>query len=209
MDFPDDCYSLYASYCEPPVTDPIPTSTHIPASCSPTSTEEESTPVETPTSTTATTTTTTGMTTPTPTQAGMVSGCTKFHKVADGDQCSTIASDYGITLDNFYDLNPGVGDSCGSLWLDYYVCVGRGLPSTTQTTTKPSTTTTTAVSTPTPTQAGMISGCKSFHKVSSGDQCGTIATQYAITLANFYTFNPGVGDSCGSLWLDYYVCVGK
>lgn len=206
MDFPDDCYSLYASYCEPPVTDPIPTSTPIPASCTPTSSEEESTPVETPTSTTTTTTTTTsGVATPTPTQAGMVEGCTKFHKVADGDQCGTIASENGITLDNFYDWNPGVGDNCGSLWLDYYVCV-RVSSSTTKTTT---TTTTSALTTPTPTQAGMIDGCTEFHLVEDGDQCGTIAGSYGITTSDFYTWNPRVGDTCSSLWLGYYVCVGR
>lgn len=208
MDFPDDCYALYASYCEPPVTDPIPTSTPIPASCIPTSSEEESTPSWTA----STSTSTSGVATPTPTQAGMVAGCTKFHQVADGDQCGTIASDYGISQDNFYSWNAGVGDSCGSLWLDYYVCVGVSSTSATKTTTTTTTTATTTSSgltTPTPTQAGIVDGCTEFHLVEEGDQCGSIASVYGITTNDFYTWNPGVGESCSSLWLGYYVCVGR
>ncbi|KAK3491815.1 hypothetical protein B0T13DRAFT_490449 [Neurospora crassa] len=171
----------------------------------------------------ATTTTSSGngITTPTPTQAGMVGNCDRFHLVKSGDQCGTIASTYGITLANFYSWNPAVGTSCQSLWLDTYVCVrtiGFVPPKTTTTTTKKPTSTTSAggVATPTPTQPGMVSGCKKFHKgrgnvstVASGDQCGTIATRYGISLASFYSWNPAVGSSCQTLWLDYYVCVGR
>jgi hypothetical protein len=64
------------------------------------------------------------------------------------------------------------------------------------------------VATPTPTQAGMITTCRRFHLVQSGDKCGTIASENNISLSDFYRWNPGVGSSCGSLWLDYYVCVG-
>ncbi|CCC14395.1 unnamed protein product [Sordaria macrospora k-hell] len=179
----------------------------------------------TTTTTKATTTTSSGngITTPTPTQAGMVGNCDRFHLVKSGDQCGTIASTYGITLANFI-AGTSRGTSVGqSLWLDTYVCVrtiGFVPPksTTTTTTTKKTTSTTTAggVATPTPTQPGMVSGCKKFHKgggnvstVASGDQCGTIATRYSISLANFYSWNPAVGSNCQTLWLDYYVCVGR
>jgi hypothetical protein len=88
------------------------------------------------TSSTTTTTTTTstsmstststgnGVTTPTPYETGMVDDCDTFHLVVSGDDCADIASDAGITLDEFYTWNPTVGTSCSGLWLGYYVCVG-------------------------------------------------------------------------------------
>ncbi|KAF4764199.1 hypothetical protein N7455_003730 [Penicillium solitum] len=72
-----------------------------------------------------TTATTSGtITTPTPTQTGMVSGCTTFYEAVRGDGCYTIATSYGITLDEFYEWNAAVGDDCSRLWPDYYYCVG-------------------------------------------------------------------------------------
>jgi LysM domain. len=76
----------------------------------------------------------------------MVSGCTKFHKgklvliisfslsaqtfntqaVVSGDYCAAIAAKYGISVSDFYNWNPGVGNNCQSLWLNTYYCVGRG-----------------------------------------------------------------------------------
>lgn len=53
----------------------------------------------------------------------------------------------------------------------------------------------------------MHPNCKQFHKVGSGNTCTTIASQYGITLANFYAWNTGVGNACQTLWADYYVCV--
>ena len=65
-----------------------------------------------------------------------------------------------------------------------------------------------AVATPSPIQPGMTSNCDSFHLVSSTDTCVTIASSAGITLANFYSWNPGVGSGCDTLWLGYYVCTG-
>lgn len=80
----------------------------------------------TPTVTTAATTTTStgGIVTPTPTQDGMVSGCTSFYYVVSGDGCWSIANDHGIELADFYDWNPAIGTDCANLWPDTYVCVG-------------------------------------------------------------------------------------
>jgi hypothetical protein len=79
-----------------------------------------------PTATTVITTSTTssgGVVTPTPTQSGMVSGCTSFYLVVSGDGCWAIANDNGIELEDFYDWNPAIGTDCAILWPDYYVCV--------------------------------------------------------------------------------------
>ncbi|KAI1120091.1 hypothetical protein F5Y10DRAFT_290335 [Nemania abortiva] len=76
----------------------------------------------TPTTTMMTSTTTTkpgnGIATPTPTQAGMVSNCNTFYKVQSGDACADVASSHGITLMQFYDWNPAVGNACANLWAE-------------------------------------------------------------------------------------------
>jgi hypothetical protein len=63
------------------------------------------------------------------------------------------------------------------------------------------------VATPTPIEPGMTTSCKTFHKAMESDECGVIATNARISLANFLKWNPGVGSECEDLWLDYYVCV--
>ncbi|KAJ6030995.1 hypothetical protein N7540_001727 [Penicillium herquei] len=63
------------------------------------------------------------ITTPTPTQTGMVSGCTKFYEAQSGDGCWAISVDEDITEDEFIDWNPAVGADCTGLWPDYYYCV--------------------------------------------------------------------------------------
>ena len=70
-------------------------------------------------------TTTTGGTTPTPTQTGMVAGCTAFHKVEQGEWCQLIADDSKISLKDLLAWNPDVGSDCTNLKYDFYVCVGQ------------------------------------------------------------------------------------
>jgi hypothetical protein len=54
----------------------------------------------------------------------------------------------------------------------------------------------------------VVAGCVKWHVVASDDGCWAIANQYAISLDDFYKWNPGVGSNCESLWLGYAVCVG-
>ena len=91
------------------------------------------------------------------------------------------------------------------------MCVGiiGSTPSiTTTTASKTTTTPANGITTPTPYQTGIATNCDKFYLVVSGDQCGTIAANEGISLANFYAWNPAVGTSCQSLYLGYYVCVG-
>ncbi|KAF2223462.1 hypothetical protein BDZ85DRAFT_249410 [Elsinoe ampelina] len=77
------------------------------------------------------------------------------------------------------------------------------------TTLAPPTTTSSTPSGPSPTQPGLITACKTFHKVVSGDTCQILVDKYrTFSLADFYKWNPDVGSSCASLFLDYYVCIG-
>ncbi|RYP36756.1 hypothetical protein DL768_010914 [Monosporascus sp. mg162] len=87
--------------------------------------EDDSSPTTTTTSPPSSTVGT-GIVTPTPTQDGMVKGCTSFYYVVAGDGCWAIANDHGIALDDFYKWNPAVGDDCSGLWPSVYVCVAVG-----------------------------------------------------------------------------------
>ncbi|KAJ5547103.1 hypothetical protein N7494_004688 [Penicillium frequentans] len=137
-----------------------------------------------------TTTTSGGISTPSPIQTGMPSNCDEFHLVVSGDTCSDVATEYGLSLSQFYSWNPAVGSDCSTLDLSDYVCVHI------------------SITTPSPTQTGMVSNCDSFYLVQSGDSCGAIASAESISLASLYSWNPAVGTSCADLYLSYYVCVG-
>lgn len=64
--------------------------------------------------------------TPSPFQGGMIGSCTKFHLVVAGDTCSSIATDAGISLSDFYTWNPAVGSTCATLLAKNNVCIGGG-----------------------------------------------------------------------------------
>ncbi|KAE8167889.1 hypothetical protein BDV40DRAFT_311378 [Aspergillus tamarii] len=61
---------------------------------------------------------------PQPHQTGIPANCNKWHYVVDRDECETIATKYGITLQQFYTWNPAIGATCRFLWKHNYVCVG-------------------------------------------------------------------------------------
>jgi sarcosine oxidase delta subunit len=165
-------------------------------------------PATTPTATRPTPITS-GDATPTPTQSGMTDGCTAFHKVVKDEWCEQIAKDSGVSLSNFVAWNPAVGDDCKGLKYGYYVCVGKDPAGATPTpSSQPSSTDNSGGVTPTPVQAGMIKGCKTFHKVERDEYCYMIVDQYHISLPSFETWNPAIGSNCEGLKYDYYVCVG-
>ncbi|GKU05835.1 hypothetical protein FLAG1_06092 [Fusarium langsethiae] len=64
-----------------------------------------------------------GITTPLPIQPGMVDDCDLFHFVKKDTGCLQIATQYGITFEQFKEWNPTVGDDCLTLWADANVCV--------------------------------------------------------------------------------------
>ncbi|KAL4805718.1 hypothetical protein BDV18DRAFT_139700 [Aspergillus unguis] len=149
--------------------------------------------------------------TPSPTLGGTAANCNNYHYVEEGDGCYDLAVEYDVSLDDFYTWNSGVGDDCSTLQLGYYVCVGiSGSTGPSSTTNKPSSTTSTGGGGTAPTEVmpGTIASCKKYHKVISGDGCWDLASEYGISLDDFYAWNPAVGDDCNALQLDYYVCVG-
>ncbi|KAI8252596.1 LysM domain-containing protein [Colletotrichum sp. SAR 10_77] len=75
-----------------------------------------------PTSTTAT------APKPSQTQAGIPASCNKFSQALSGASSWQLATDSGITLEQFYSWNPVVGsagENCGTqIWPEYYYYVG-------------------------------------------------------------------------------------
>ncbi|KAI7494236.1 hypothetical protein KC367_g8157 [Hortaea werneckii] len=141
-----------------------------------------------------------------PTRTGTPAGCRRFYTVQSGDGCAAIEETFDITFAQLYKWNPTIGEDCANLWLGYAYCVDASI-SATITTSSP-TRSTPSVTTPTPTQEGMTKSCNDFYKVKSGDGCYDIASHYGISLEDFYTYNPAVGDDCSKLYPDNYVCVG-
>ncbi|KAJ6012436.1 hypothetical protein N7522_002791 [Penicillium canescens] len=105
----------------------------------------------------------------------------------------------GLSVENLQQLNPGI--TCPNLDASksYYVMgnatdMPSSTTSTTTTTTKASTTTESAPSV-LPTLPGIAANCDRFYKVSSGDQCDTIATKHNISEAQFKSWNSQVDAS--------------
>ncbi|KAF2469669.1 uncharacterized protein BDR25DRAFT_288613 [Lindgomyces ingoldianus] len=65
-----------------------------------------------------------------PTQAGIVTGYTKFHIVEDPDTWASILTAYNSTIPQFYAWNPSnkisVGSNCENVWSGYALCVAGG-----------------------------------------------------------------------------------
>lgn len=147
----------------------------------------------------------------------MAKNCDRFHNVQAGEDCFGVIGQYGITFDQFLAWNPSVGSSCSQLWAFTNYCVrtiGFQAPATTttrtSTTARPPATTTTGngIATPTPIQPQMVSNCNQFYRVQQGDNCVRIGANHNIRASRIYDWNKSVGEACGGLWANSYVCVG-
>ncbi|KAK1752213.1 carbohydrate-binding module family 50 protein [Echria macrotheca] len=183
-------------------------------------------------------------------EPGTDASCSCFAEIYGRDAeyllCSEMASDNDITLSQLISWNPWVGSAstCDTglfAGLDpgekRAVCIGVGGPvpssSASSSVVVPSSTTSSApaasstvVAPPAPTQPGIVDGCSQYHVAVSGDGCWAIATEYGISLEQFYEWNPAskripfsnqnpilvlikntASPDCGGLWLDYAYCV--
>ncbi|KAL6811041.1 hypothetical protein GGI42DRAFT_339846 [Trichoderma sp. SZMC 28013] len=60
---------------------------------------------------------------PSPTLNQTTSRCAQYHLISDGDDCSLLATKFGVTLKDFIFLNSEVWSNCANLELGYYYCV--------------------------------------------------------------------------------------
>lgn len=148
---------------------------------------------------------------PAPTHTGQPSDCNKWDVVVESDSCGSLASDNGISADQFFAWNPAVSRDClTNFWLGQAYCVGRssvagGTP-TTKTTSTPSTAKPTP---PAPTHTGQPANCNKWDVVQTGDGCASMARDNGITVDQFYSWNPAVSRDCvTNFWLGQAYCVG-
>ncbi|KAK2831013.1 hypothetical protein FQN49_007087 [Arthroderma sp. PD_2] len=170
-----------------------------------------------------------------PTGTGTVAmpGCKQHHTVKAGDTCAEIAKKYsGLTLDQFFKMNPYVGPpipvddgqylssnkllqhrsldkNCLKLQVGDQVCVGGNptirfpVPSAT-----PAITARGVQGWPSPTKPGTDKGCKKFEMVKKGDSCEGVSSKHHISVSQLKQWNPAVGPTCEKLEIGYYACVG-
>ncbi|OQD80022.1 hypothetical protein PENANT_c040G10752 [Penicillium antarcticum] len=149
------------------------------------------------TATGSSTSTTTASANPSPTEDGVASNCDKWHYVEDGDGCFDLAKKYNITLIEFYDWNPAIGEGRKSLITEYFVCVGvkGGTAPSSTTTQKPTSTSDGTTTSPSETLPGTIDTCKKYNKVLDGDGCYAVAAAHDITLKNAFGEGSGLPSS--------------
>ncbi|KAI9933756.1 hypothetical protein MW887_004828 [Aspergillus wentii] len=143
-------------------------------------------------STTSTSSATTGTASP--------STCSRYYTIQKNDYCDTIAREANIPLSTFYDWNPSL--NCSALEPGKNVCIALSGPATTITTGTP------IPLTPSPTQSGMVTGCRRFYEAQSNDSCEDLAHDAGVEVSDFYSWNPAVSTDCGGLQVSTFVCVG-
>ena len=149
---------------------------------------------ESPTSTSSSVSTTTTSTSVSATPTA----CTKYYTVVSGDYCYLIETNFGITSAQLYAWNPTLDANC-DLSIGQVLCVSESPTSTSSSSTQVSTTTSSASSSPT-------AACTKQYKVVSGDYCYLIETNFGITSAQLYAWNPSLDANC-DLSIGQILCV--
>lgn len=144
-----------------------------------------STPITT-TTTTQPPVTPTPTPTNTPTLPGAVGSCNAWYKISSGDTCEVAAAKNKITVDQLRSWNNQLGSTCNNLWLGYYACVG--VP---------------GAAAPMP---GIVSNCKRYSLVVSGDSCEIVSQRYGINVNDFKKWNTYINAQCTNIWLGALVC---
>jgi LysM repeat protein len=144
---------------------------------------------------------------PAPTMSGEPDNCNEWAVVTDGLSCTDMASQAGLTLEQFLAWNPAVSSDCAiNYWLGEAYCVGIAGGSTPTTTAKP---TTGKPTPPAPTMSGEPDNCNKWAVVTDGLSCTDMASQTGLTLEQFLAWNPAVSSDCvTNYWLGEAYCVG-
>jgi len=138
--------------------------------------------------TSPTTTTGVSITTTSASTSATPTTCTKYYTVVSGDYCYLIWTEFGITQAQLYAFNPTLDANC-DLAIGQVLCVSES-PTTTSSSLSITTSSTTTSASATP------SACTKYYTVVSGDYCYLISTNFGITLAQLYAFNPSLDTNC-------------
>jgi hypothetical protein len=133
-----------------------------------------------------------------PSRKHIYSFCSATKQNVDEYGCSDFIDDYNITKTELLAFNPWLTGDCDTALVANLdetatraVCIGTGTASATL---APSTTVTGSASRITisteGTQTSVVAGCRRFHTVQKGDDCPSIESDYDITFAEFYAWNP-------------------
>lgn len=140
-------------------------------------------PSENPTST-ATPSSTTAPGPSAPTHSGQPANCVKWHTVADGDSCPSLADKYFITLAQFFAWNPAVSEDCTeNFWLGQAYCVGTADSISVTRSAPLEATPTNSFIIPTPNQANnAVSNCNKAAQALEGDHCSVSCHNMSSTM---------------------------
>ena len=119
------------------------------------------------------------------------------YTIAEGDTCTAIAEQFGVSVAEIVEANPGVNDDCSNLFPGDTVKI----PSTataTATTTATATPTPGSATTPTPTPTAEDGAGGTEYVVQEGDICSTIADQFGVSAQDIIAAN-GLNADCSNL----------
>ena len=125
--------------------------------------------------------------------ANATTQCLEWYFAVSGDSCDSICQEYDMPYWAFQEWNPALGSACNLLANTSYCVWG---PDGDEVYYGETSTATITGGPPGPTQTGIVSGCTEWYLAQAGDECGYIAGNYSISLAQFYAWNPAVGSSC-------------
>ncbi|KAI1490116.1 hypothetical protein F5X96DRAFT_670015 [Biscogniauxia mediterranea] len=136
---------------------------------------------------------------------GSIESCTQYADAYPDWECSDILLNYDLTIAQFYEYNPEVGEDCSGLVRILHPRAGLH-PSRQPThhryhhrSTGP----------PAPTQTGQPSNCNKWYVIAAGDTCSSVEAAYGLTAAQFLAWNPTVSADCATnFWVGYAYCVG-
>lgn len=150
-------------------------------------------------------------------------------QVLEGDDCSSISVKYGISLADFYFLNPQVDSNCTNLWLNTSYCVapvgniatysGYSVSTPSYTFTKPPKTTATPTPVPLPTlnprAPDTVSDCDLYDNpffanttnAMRYNSCENWAQIAGVTVQDLISWNPSLSASNCTLDAEYSYCI--
>lgn len=148
--------------------------------------------------------------------------CTYESAASSGDTCQTFSAEWGLSVQTFESLNPGI--TCPDLVAGQNYCVVGTVSSSGSTTTSSSLTTSTSTSTSStstlstlsttsssssapyePQQTGTAANCDQFYLVQLGDSCEKIEAQFDISLSEFLDWNPSINS--GRFYTFHALCL--